>query len=193
MRVNSMVKEIKDYYEQMYKLFPDVPKSDIRKILSHGWKQVYFLNSYGGDLVINNQTFWCYFGYLFKNSISHYIKYAKKMIVRLKVMRKRLGIPWDGYYYFGITDKQWDKIKPNKMGRPKKRFDFGNVMLFKYKDECRLRFDCATHIFRVKLLTYLGERKYMRNFITDQAELIEVKERNKLHDILKTNYDYGIG
>jgi len=33
-----MVKYVKDYYEEIYKMFPDIPKSDIKRIVDYGWK-----------------------------------------------------------------------------------------------------------------------------------------------------------
>jgi hypothetical protein len=32
------VKQLKDYYETIYNLFPEVNKKDIFKILNYGWK-----------------------------------------------------------------------------------------------------------------------------------------------------------
>ena len=44
-----MVKYVNDYYEELYKMFPEVPKSDIKRIVNYGWKQIYLINSYGCD------------------------------------------------------------------------------------------------------------------------------------------------
>jgi hypothetical protein len=43
------IKTVKDYYEDMYQLFPEVPKKDIQRILNFGFKTLYLHNSYGGD------------------------------------------------------------------------------------------------------------------------------------------------
>ena len=188
-----MVKDIKDYYEQMYELFPDVPKSDIRKILNFGWKQMYLINSYGGDIVLQGPGFWVLFGWLTHNSIKHYIKYVNKLSVKLRIMYKRLAIPWDNYYYFGLTQKQQDALGLKKTGRKKKRINYGTVMLYKYKEECRLKETAAHYIYRVKVFTSFGFRRLEYNYTTSEAELIEIKETNTLKSILTTNYDYGIG
>ena len=69
------VKTIKDYYEEIYKRFPDVPKKDIQTILNFGWRSYYLHNSYGGDVVISDNNFWCYSGYLKNDSIEHFQYY----------------------------------------------------------------------------------------------------------------------
>lgn len=69
------IKTIKDYYEDMYELFPEVPKEDIQKILNYYWKALYLHNSYGGDVLIQNRNLWCFIGTLRNNSLQHFKYY----------------------------------------------------------------------------------------------------------------------
>ena len=50
------VKTINDYFEEMYAKYPDVPKEDIRRIVTFGWKSLYLHNSYGGDTFIQDNN-----------------------------------------------------------------------------------------------------------------------------------------
>ena len=122
-------KSIQDYYEKMYELYPTVPKEDIRRILQFGWKSLYLHNSYGGDVLIKRRDFWFYTGSLMNDSLKWFNYYIKKMIVKLRVMYKRKQIPWNGYYYFALSQNQYEEYlsQKNRRGRPKKKFTFSNI------------------------------------------------------------------
>ena len=78
------LKTIQDYYEEMYKLYPNVPKSDIKKILQFGWKSLYLHNSYGGDTLIMQKGFWFYCGQLMNDSIKYFEYYKKSKKIQKK-------------------------------------------------------------------------------------------------------------
>ena len=54
------------------------------------------------------------------------------MIMKIRINHKRLNIPWDGFYYFGLCKEQYEAYlsQKNKRGRPKKHFDYGNILLY---------------------------------------------------------------
>ena len=114
------------------------------------------------------------------------------MSVKLRVMYKRKQIPWDGYYYFGLCQKQYEEYlkQKNKKGRPRKKFKYGDIILYKYFDECNLRNSSAVAIFRISLQSDFGLSLYKPNFKTDKAELILEREPLTFKDILASNYDY---
>ena len=61
-----------DYIKEINKLFPEVSEKDIKKIMEYGWRQLYLLNSYGGDTIITDKTFWMYVGKLTPDSFRHF-------------------------------------------------------------------------------------------------------------------------
>jgi hypothetical protein len=65
------------------------------------------LNSYGGDLIIKDNDFWSYIGTLTNNSVKYFHYYKNKLTIRMRVLHKRKNIPWDGYYYFALSDDQY--------------------------------------------------------------------------------------
>lgn len=107
------IKRISDYYEALYELYPEVPKKDIERILNYGWKSLYLHNVYGGDTLILDKDIWCYIGRLTKDSVKHFHYYIKKLTVKLRVLYKRKKIPYTGYYYFALSDSQYDFFYPN--------------------------------------------------------------------------------
>ena len=186
------LKKVQDYYEQLFELYPDIPQRDIKRIMQFGLKSFLMHNNYGGDVLLNSHTMWLYCGKLMKDSIKYYEYYRRKMIIKLRINHKRLNIPWDGYYYFGLIQSQYDRYlqQKNSRGRPKKHFDFGNIVLYKYFDECNLRNNGAVAIFKITFQADFGLSLYKPNFKTDKAELILEREPLTFKDILASNYKY---
>lgn len=186
------LKTIQDFYEKMYQEYPTIPKADIRRILQYGYKSLQLHNSYGGDTAVIRQGFWFYCGNLTNNSLKHFIYYKRKMIVKLRVVYKRKKIPWDGYYYFALSQSQYEEYlkQKNKRGRPKKNLSFPNVVLYKIYDECNIAESSKVAVFRIPSLIDLGFTKFKEPFVTDQAELILVREPYTFNDILLSNYNY---
>lgn len=186
------LKKVQDYYDELFKLYPDVPKKDIKKIMQFGLKSFLLHNNYGGDVLLNSPSMWLYCGKLMKDSIKYFEYYRRKMIIKIRINHKRLNIPWDGFYYFSLTSKQYDEYlkQKNKKGRPKKHFKFGNVVLYRYFDECNLRNSGAVAIFRITLNSDFGLSIYKQDFATDKAELVLEREPLTFKDILASNYKY---
>ena len=187
-------KTIQDYYEQIFKEFPNIPKRDIKRILQFGWKQLYLLNSYGCDVSLQKGNFWIYFGKLMKDSLQHFIYYKTKLKTKLRILYKRNKVQWDGYYYFSLPQSQYDKyFSPDKRrGRPKSKFTFQNIVLRKIYEECLLEDINGVAIFKIPMVSDLGFEKFIPELTTNQVELVTLKKHTKMKDILTSNYDYKI-
>lgn len=186
------LKKVQDYYDKLFELYPNIPKQDIKRIMQFGLKSFLLHNNYGADVLLQSPTIWLYCGRLMKNSIKYFEYYKQKMITKLRINHKRLEIPWDGYYYFGLYKKQYEDYlqQKNKKGRPKKCFKYGNVILYKYFDECNLRRSGAIAIFKITFQADLGLSLYKSDFKTDKAELILERKPLTFKDILSSNYQY---
>ena len=186
------LKKVQDYYEELFKLYPDVPKRDIKRIMQFGLKSFLLHNNYGGDVLLNSPSMWLYCGKLMKDSFKYYEYYRRKMIMKIRINHKRLNIPWDGFYYFGLCKEQYEAYlaQKNKRGRPKKHFNYGNILLYKYFDECNLRNCGAVAIFKITFNTDFGLSMYKPDFKTDKAELVLERDPLTFKDILASNYKY---
>lgn len=185
-------KTIKDYYEWFYEQYPTLLKSDIHRILKFAWKSIYLHNSYGGDTIIFNKNFWCYIGNLRKDPLEHFYYYIKKLTIKLRVIYKRQKIKWDGYYYFALSDYQYQSYleQKNKRGRPKKYFNFGSVCLYQILDECKINEFNKKYIFRIKYLSDFGMKKIVQDLKTGIAEFILERNPLKFKDILINENEY---
>ena len=188
------VKQYTDYLEQVHQKFPLVDIQDIKRILRYYWKNVYLSSTYGCDIFLCDKTLWCYIGVLRKNSLHHYNYYINKLCKKLRILYKRKKIQWDGYYYFALRDDQYENYiaQKKRKGRPKKYFNYGNIILYKIQGECELRNHSCRYIFRVPYYTIIGDTVFIRDFNTDKAELIKIREPMKFKDILTTNNKYNI-
>ena len=186
------LKKVQDYYDILFKMYPKVPKRDIKRIMQYGLKSFLLHNNFGGDVLLQNPTMWLYCGKLMTDPIKYFNYYKSKMITKLRINHKRFDIPWDGYYYFGLYEHQYNEYKQqiNKRGRPKKHFKYGNVVLYRYFDECNLRNSGAVAIFRITFKQDLGLSLYKPNFESDKVELVLEREPLTFKDILASNYKY---
>lgn len=183
--------KLQDYLPKIYELFPKVPQSDIKKILSFSWKSLYLHNSYGGDVLISDSIQKCYIGNLNKGNLKHFSYYIRKLITKLRVLYKRRQIPWDGYYYFALSDEQYNSYisQIKSTGRPRKTFNFGSVYLYQILDECRLTERSKRYIFRTPMITTI-KIKYCNSNLNAYAELIEERPPLKFKDILVKDNKY---
>lgn len=185
-----------DYYlDTMKKLYPEVSKADLKRILNYGWRQFYLINSYGGDICTSDESgFWMYSGYLTKDSFKHFNRYRSKLIIRIRTLYKRKKFKWDGFYYFALSEEEYQKLQAQKKtrGRPRKSYNYGDVMLYKILDECKVKEFYKQYIFKVPYITDIGFKKKRENYITGEAELIIQRPPQKIKDILVENKIYDV-
>lgn len=180
----SVPKHINDYYNIVSEKFPKIPLKDIERILKFAWNSVYLHNVYGGDVLLLDRItnkFIFYIGKLTYDSLKHFKYYVKKMIVKIRVYYNRSKVPWDGYYYFGLREDQYQNYlsQIKSVGRKRKHFTFdGTIMLYKIYDECKVtQFNCK-YFFKIPTGVDLGYKYLKYGFKTDKAEYIETLEAN---------------
>ena len=186
------IKTIKDYFESVYELFPQIPQQDIRKILNFGWKALYLINSYGGDVLIKDYSFWMYIGFLHSNSLTHFEYYKKKLRNKIRIMFNRKKIQWDGYYYFSVSEEKYQEYinSKKKRGRPRKHFNFGKVNFYKLWDECSLANSGQKYFFKVPYPIDMGFTFTNPDFNSGEAEFILERDTLKFKDILTSTNEY---
>lgn len=183
-------KTLKDYYEHVHEKFPEVELSDIKKILTSGWRLFYQYNTYGCDVLVQDSEVWLYSGKQYKNSLLWFDYYKKKLAKKIRILYKKRKTQWDGYYYFALSDKQYEEylsqIKPK--GRKKKYFIFNNIRIFKIKEECEIVCSWSKHIFRVPKQIDYCYSKYCDHIKLANVEQIIEREPLTLKEILNKNY-----
>lgn len=189
------IKRCSDYYEEMQKLYPDLPIEDLRRIIRYGWNVYFAVVNRGADVCVSGRNgFWCYTGNFPKGSIAMFHYYRHKLARKIRITNERKKTKWDGYYYFGIPKSQYERLKASQKhrGRKKKFFTFENIKLYRYLDECKLEQNLCTHIYRIPYDIYLGVTVLKRQLRTDRAELIIERNPPKFKDILTSENEYDV-
>lgn len=187
-----LIKTSKDYIDDLQNLYPQIDRKDLEKIMNYQFRQLYLHNSYGGDTFIQDKELWMYIGFLRYDSISYFNYYAKKLCRKIRILYKRKKIKWDGYYYFCMTENQYQEyLSQNKSkGRKKTYYTLSNIFLFRIKDECSIREHSCKYVFRIKSQYDLGFLKYYKEVTLKNPELLEIRNPLKFKDILVTNNKY---
>ena len=192
--VNMKITTVNDYYEELQKKFPTLSLSDIKRIVTYGWRQLYLHNSYGCDTLVKTKNLWCYIGNLKKNALEHFKYYRKKLAAKIRIVYKRKKIQWDGYYYFALTEPQYQEYlsQNKKLGRRKKHYKFSNVLLYQILDECKVSESSHPYIFRIPYISSLGNKLFLKELTTDKAELIIQRDPLKFKDLFVcyNNYEF---
>ena len=185
-------KTIKDYYPAIKDKFPLIPDSDLHRILNFGWKSLYLVNSYGGDVLISGHDFWFYIGVLRNDSLGHFEYYKMKLSNKMRILFNRRKCQWNGYYYFGLSEERYAEFEGSKKkrGRPRKKYNFGNILLYKLWDDCSISEGNLKYFFRVPYPIDMGFTYYNKELITDKAEFILERQPLTFQDILVFNNDY---
>lgn len=96
-------------------------------------------------------------------------------------MFRRTKAEWDGYYYFGITENQYQEYL--RQGRKKVK-TFKNIKLYKLLEECKISEHSKPYIFRLNEDKTAWFSKFYREIKTKNAELIIQRDPLKMKDIL---------
>lgn len=123
-----MIKYLDDYLDNMHEIYPLYTKEQLRKILRTAFYQLYYLTSHGLDVVIQDGRYRAAlqkrYGEIEK--IAKHIWDNRRKKLRL-TLRKHTDI-YDGYYYFSLTDEQWEKYK-NTLIKPGRKTKFDKIVL----------------------------------------------------------------
>ena len=151
-----------DYYDQIKERFPDLEMWEIDKIIKHGMQAFFTLNSYGADVTIKDNSFSLYFGKMFANKYLMKSYHTLKMRIKLRMKYLHKKPIWNGYYYFGLTEEDYQKYIPKKKGRIKNKITFDKLTAWKIEEESHLYWP-AKYFFRLKTnenRTFVVKKRY---------------------------------
>ena len=167
------IKRIEDYYEKMQEKYPEIPRETLEKVLKYGLRSFYLHNSYGADTINMVQGFVMYCGRLFGDNLEFYKYWLIKQRLKLRILWKKRKKQYDGYYYFGLTEEDFQKYKSQmkKSGRRRRKFTFDRIKLCKIFEEVEIDRRWK-HIFRIPYPEDVGFTIHRENFVTRDFEYI---------------------
>lgn len=192
-----MYKNVNDYLPKLKEMFPDIRKSDIKKMVEYGWRMFYFYNLRGCDTLIesNKHKFWMYCGDLCNDSMKHFNYYKNKLRRKLRVLYGQKKTKWDGYYYTFLNDDEYQQFikSTTGKGRKKKKFKYNNKLSFKLLDEAKIYYDWSKYIIRFKYICDMGYSFYKDELkCTDVSIYFTRESPSKFQDILINNNKYDL-
>lgn len=164
---------IKEFIPKVEEKFPDLTKTEVKKLLAHGFRRMHSAIKFGCAISIQTKKYF--------NCVAHigalYLKPDKQIkeysIRRDRKLRKIEGwkkTPFDGYYYIGLNDSAFEKwAEINKGART--ILNFTNIIPRKIKEELYYK---AKHlyIFRFKRKTFKGWAFWADNLNLRNVEYI---------------------
>lgn len=189
-----MYKYVNDYLPKLQEMFPDLKKSDIKKMVEYGWRMFYFYTLRGCDISISStkNDFWMYCGDLYDDSLLHFNYYRNKLRRKLRVMYAKKKIKWDGYYYTNLTEEEY-KNNFNKKGRPRKNFTFKDKKAFKLLDEAKIFFTGPKYIIKFKYVSDMGYYFEKQTLKCTQAEPVYINpSHTTFKDIMINDNKYEV-
>ena len=182
------LKRIEDYYDKVQEKFPELTREQIDKILKFGFRSFYTHTLYGGDVLSKSPYFTMYCGKVFSSNVVFYNYWLLKTRIKLRIKYKRTRTQYDGYYYFGLSedDFQYYLSQKKKTGRRRQKFHFKRIKLFKIVDEviCDRQYK---HIFKIPYPVDNGFTIWREDVITRDFEYIY--KRNKDNTIEPISYE----
>ena len=161
------IKEIDEYYNDQVKfLHPYLKYDDFKRIMEHGFLVFNDLNKRGADVSIGTWRHKAYCGKLFRD-IKKWAQYMNlKHRIKLRLTYNYTLQEFDGLYYFGLDDLEYDIFKKDQ--NHKTRVLFRNIRLYKIKEESFLN-KSKTHFFKVVKpvdlgFSYIEEKLDTRNY-----------------------------
>lgn len=143
---------IDDYVDKVAEKFPTIPKKSIRRILEFGSRSFYANTYYGGDILLKSPYFTLYCGNVHNNNMTFYRYWILKYKIKYRILYIRRKKIYDGYYYFGLTEENYQAYKQHLRSKTKRRqkITFKDLYTFKLLEECIL-WRHYEHFFRIPI------------------------------------------
>ena len=177
------------YYEKVKERFPDLTYREIDTIVKFGLRSLFINCGYGGDILLKAPYFTMYIGRFFSDAKLFWKYRVLKESIKLRIKYKRAKTEWDGYYYFGLSDEEYqeylsENFKPRKtnQGLHRTKFRFKKIKCYKLLEECQL-YPIFKHIFRLKYPEDVGFSFWKENYATYNAQYILRKNNNNWETI----------
>ena len=114
---------------------------------------------------------------------------------KLRVLYTKKCKEWNGYYYTGLTDKEYNSLLEslNKKGRKKKTFLFHNKVSFKIFDEAKIYFSWSKCLVKFRYVTDIGYSFFKESLTCKDLEIALVKDKpSTFQDILISSNNYEL-
>lgn len=133
-----MVKELEDYLDIIQNKYPHISRVELKKILEYGFNTMYMLTKRGADIQVHNNNYTAYCGRMFLDDYKRVLYNNVKSRIKLRLMYGYAQEIYNGVYYFGLSEAEWDFYQSQITSKRRNKVKFLNLKLYKIKEECFL-------------------------------------------------------
>lgn len=190
-----MIKTVNDLLPELCEAFPTVPPKDIKMIVEFGFRALYYYNLRGCDTIVSStkHKFWFYIGELRRDSMKHFNYYKRMLRRKLRILYSRSKVEWDGYYYIGLSEDEYNEFITPRKGRKRKYYSYNNKCALKIYDESKLYYSWCKAIIKFPSRIDLGYTFYKKELTIESPEIVMVREKpDTFQDVLISNNNYEL-
>lgn len=175
----DIIKYYTDYIDEVNEKFPSLSKHEIKQILNYGLKMFNTCHRNGLDTINITSYYTMYTGKLFNDDFTHYHYWRLKYKRKLRFLYRRQKTIYDGHYYFGMTEKEFEYYQSQKKNRGTRRQVFHYPYMFAYKIKEEAFADRGRkYFFIVDYPEDVGWMFYKENWTTRRARYFAYRDDN---------------
>lgn len=187
-----MIKTVNDYIPQLKEAFPQLSETELRRIVTFGFRIYYYVIRRGGDVLIKSdfskqQNIIAMTGWLGLDALKHYTRGLFKWRIKERILYSFRNTKWNGYYYFGVMDEKHHLLLDQLNNGRKKFIELNHV--FCYKAPKEIYHDHAMdHIYRLKYPCEVGYKIYFKKFREKKIDIeyVGINTESTWHRKLQT-------
>ena len=178
---------INDILDEVCEKFQELPKSEVKRILVHGFRRLHSAIKFGCAISLVSKKYGSCFAHIGKLTLIPDKQIKEYSIRRDRKLRKIEGwkkSDFDGYYYIGLNPTAFEKwCEDNHNTRSVVKFD--NIVPRKIQEELYYKAK-HLHIFRFKLESFKGWAFWADHLEIRKLEYIGEANRHKFTPIQKS-------
>lgn len=178
---------LKDFLPLVEEKFPELTKTEVKKLLSHGFRRMHSAIKFGCAISIQVKKYFncvAHIGALYLRPDKQIREYSVRRDRKLRKIEGWKKTPFDGYYYIGLNDTAFGPwVEANKTSRT--ILNFTNIVPRKIQKEIYYKAK-HLHIFRFKRESFKGWSFWADNLKLRNAEYIGEAYNHKFIPSQKT-------
>lgn len=178
---------INDILPKIYENFKELPQSELKKIILHGFRRLHSAIKFGCAISLVSLKYGNCYAHIGKLTLTPEKQIKEYSIRRDRKLRKIEGWkkqPFDGYYYIGLNNTAFEKwVELNKDSRTVVKFN--NIIPRKIVEEIYYKAK-HLHVFKFKVKSFKGWSYWVENLKVRDLEYIGEVNQHKFTPVKKS-------